>query len=180
MGIFNYNPMLGWSDRKAVDRLRKWNSKLGAMKQVHMMVLVFIGKPVEAAIHQERLWGKGNKNEFILCIGIDNQKNIDWAYVISWTDVEILKHGLAQTVMGMPFDMVAIVDTMAAQVRSRYRRKEFADFSYIKVRPTMRATIITYLITLLLTVGVSVFVVLNPFDLDNPTGQKFRGRRYRI
>jgi len=180
MGIFNYNPIIGWSDAKAVDRLRKWNAKLGSMKQVHMMVLVYIGKPIEAAIHQERLWGKGNKNEFILCVGATTRKEVDWAYVISWTDEELLKHTVAQSVMDMPLDLVAIVDTLAAQVRMRYRRKEFEDFSYIKIRPTGRAVMITFLITLVLTIGISVFAILNPFELDNPTGKyRYRGRGYR-
>ena len=178
MGIFHYNPIVGWADRAAVDRLRKWNAKLGSMKQVHMMILVYIGKPIEAALHQERLWGKGNKNEIILCVGARTKKEVDWAYVISWTDEEMLKQTLAQSVMDMPLDMVAIVDTMAAQVRMRYKRKEFEDFSYIKIRPTARAVMITFIITLVLTVGISVFSVLNRFDLDNPSG-RYRGRGYR-
>lgn len=181
MGIFNYNPMQGWAGREAVDRLRRWNAKLGSMKQVHMMVLVFVGKPVDAAIHQERLWGRGNKNEFTLCIGVNNQKEIDWAYVISWTDEEMLKQGLANKVMEMPLDMPAIVDTMAMRVRSQYRRKEFADFSYIKVRPSARAVAWTFVITLVVTVGICIFSAMNRFDLDDPSGRggRLRGRFYR-
>lgn len=167
MGIFNYNPMLGWSGKDAVDRLRKWNAKLGASKEVHMMVLVFIGKPIEAAYFQERLWGGGNKNEFILCIGANNQKKIQWAHVISWTEKEILKKGLAQKVMDMPFDMVAIVDTMATNVHNQFIRKKFADFNYIKIRPTNNAILITFIITLIITLGIALFAVLNHFDLNN-------------
>jgi hypothetical protein len=82
--------------------------------------------------------------------------------VISWTETDIMKINLNEQVSKMDYqNMPAIVDTMANTVNKYYQRKQFADFDYIKVQPTLRATIITFILTLLVTIGLSYYVVLN-------------------
>lgn len=172
--MFHYTPIVGTYDGPASNRLRKWNALLGSSKQVHMLVLVYINKPVESVSYQERFWKGGNKNEFILCIGINNQKEVQWSRVISWTEQERLKNELASKIMGMPFELTMIVDTMATMVKSQFIRKKFSDFSYIKIQPTGKAVVITFIVTILITIGISIFSVLNPFDLDDPSGARRR------
>ncbi len=167
MGIFHYNPIIGATNGKASRKLSFHNAHLGANKKVHMMMIVYEDQPIQAAMKQEAHWKKGNKNEFILCIGRKG-KETKWAYVISWTDVEILKVRVARKAKEMEYDLVNIVDMMATEVNKEYVRKKFADFSYISVEPTMTAVMITFFITLLVTVGISLFVVLNNFTRDTP------------
>lgn len=155
---FNYNPILGYNDPKASIKLQRYNAKMGNIKQVHMLILVFKNQPVKAAIMQEGYWKGGNKNEFILCIGIKDT-SITWTKVISWTEVDELKVRVEKEVMGMPFNLEKIVDYMAGQVQIKFQRKHFRDFSYITVEPTMTAIWITLVVTILLTVGLSIFVV---------------------
>lgn len=166
MGIYNYNPLIGAKDSKAAQKLSYHNAHLGVLKQVHMMLVVFHDKSIEAAEWQEAHWGNGNKNEFILCLGEKDGK-VDWAQVISWTEKEDLKVRVARKAKEIGWDhmdLVAIVDMMAEEVRSGYVRKEFADFSYIKVEPTPMAVFWTFLITVVITVGISLFSVLNGYD----------------
>jgi hypothetical protein len=165
---YDYNPILGWNDFAATQRLQRYNAKLGAFKQVHMMILVFKDRPVRAALLQEGYWKGGNKNEFILCIGVRNNK-IDWAKVISWTEVDHLKIGVEKAVVSMPLDMPQIVNYMASEVQKKFTRKQFKDFSYITVEPTMTAIWITFIVTFVVTVGLSIFCVLNPFNSDGRT-----------
>lgn len=173
MGILHYNPIMGTNDAKAVDRLSKWNARLGSTKQVHMMIVVFHNQPYDAALLQEAHWKRGNKNEFILCIGLNNKK-IDWSYVISWTDEEELKVRVARKVKEMDYDLTAIADYMASEVQKHYVRKQFADFSYITVEPTMKAVMITFFITLLVTIGTSIFAVMNDFNFGSTFGRRRR------
>jgi hypothetical protein len=160
---FNYNPILGYYNPKASLRLRQHNARLGSWKQVHMLILVFKDQPVQAAIMQEGYWKGGNKNEFILCIGIKDTA-IQWAKVISWTEVDELKIRVEKEVMFMPLDMIKIVDYMAGQVKAKFVRKKFKDFSYISVEPTMTAVWIILIITILITVGVSIFAIKNEYE----------------
>jgi hypothetical protein len=113
---FNYNPILGFYDPKASLKLQKYNAQIGSWKQVHMLILVFKDQPVKAAIMQEGYWKGGNKNEFILCMGI-RDTSISWAKVISWTEVDELKIRVEKEVQGMPLNMTKIVDYMAGQVK---------------------------------------------------------------
>lgn len=168
MGIFNYNPIIGVKNPGAAQRLSFHNAHLGPVKQVHMMVVVFHDKSIEAADWQEAHWGNGNKNEFILCIGERDEK-VDWARVISWTEVEDLKISVAQKAQDLgkeKMDLIPIIDMMAEEVRKNYVRKQFADFSYIKVEPTTKAIFFTFLITIIVTIGVSLFAIYNPWERD--------------
>lgn len=160
--IFNYNPIQGITDRKATERLRWYNAHLGKKKQVHMMILIFHNQPIRAAILQEHHWKRGNKNEFILCIGRKNGKTT-WAKVISWTDIKDAMVRVARKAREMEFDMVKIVDMMADEVDKHFVRKQFADFSYIRVEPTTTAILITFLITVLVTAIISIIIIKNEF-----------------
>lgn len=162
--IYHYNPIQGVSDRKATERLRWHNAHLGKKKQVHMMILVFHDQPIRAALLQEQHWKRGNKNEFILCIGRKKgEKKTKWAKVISWTDVKDVMVRVARKTKQMEYDMVKIVDMMADEVDKHFIRKQFADFSYIRVEPTTTAIVITYLVTLLVTAIVCIIVIKNRF-----------------
>lgn len=163
MDMFNYNPIQGYTDVKASKRLQQYNGKLGSFKQVHMMILVFKDKPISAYQSQEAYWKGGNKNEFTLCIGLKNGKT-EWAKVISWTEVDELKKAVEVQVKNMPFDLVKISDYMADQVRAKFIRKQFKDFSYITVEPTTGALIWTFVLTLVLSVGLAVFNIKNDIE----------------
>jgi hypothetical protein len=160
--LLNYNPILGWDNRNHSDLLRKWNGKLGAYKRVHMLVLVFHDKPSETGLMQEAYWKGGNKNEFILCIGIDKNRKIRWTKVISWTDVQALKVTVARKVKEMDtLNMPAVIDTMVNRVNSQFIKKDFRDFNYLSVEPSDMALLITALITLTIVLGLSIFCVVN-------------------
>lgn len=160
---FDHNPILGWNDPAASLRLQQYNALLGSKKQVYMLILVYKDKPVQAALYQEGYWKGGNKNEFILCIGVRSNK-IDWAKVISWTEVDELKIGVEKKVVSMDMNLMSIVDYMTGEVNRKFIRKQFKDFSYITVEPTITALWVTFLITIVVTVGLSVYCVLNQFE----------------
>jgi len=160
--IFNYNPIIGVSDIKASNRLQWFNAHLGSKKQVHMMILVFHNQPVRAALLQKQHWKRGNKNEFILCIGRKKDET-KWAQVFSWTDNKDVMVRVGRKAREMEFDMVKIVDMMADEVEKHFVRKQFADFSYIKVEPTTKAVLITYFITVLITGIIAVITIKNDY-----------------
>lgn len=162
---FNFNPILGYNDRNASDKLNRYNALYGSSKQLHMMILVFNNKPFDAGMMQESYWKGGNKNEFILCVGVNNNK-ITWTKIISWTEVESLKIKVKSDVMLMDtLNMDGIVDYMIKEVPRKFVRKKFADFNYLKIEPSTRAVIITFFITLIFSVGLGIFVVKNDVDI---------------
>jgi len=172
--LFGYNPIFGAVNDSASKRLAWWNAQLGSVKQVHMNIIVFHNKTIRSAEMQRSYWKGGNKNEFILCIGVDSNNKIQWTKVISWTEIEILKLRVERSVASMDFNLPTIVDTMAINVRKDFKRKEFKDFKYISVEPTPFATVMAFVVTLILTVGISIFSIMNEFNVDGVEGDSTR------
>lgn len=162
--IFDFNPILGYSNKEASRLLNVFNALNGSSKQLHMMLLVFTDQPLETALFQESYWKGGNKNEFLVCVGI-NSTNITWTKVISWTEQETLKVRITREIKEMKtFDAVKIVKYMGENIPNGFVRKEFEEFSYLSVEPPMILVIITYLITLALTIVIVVISVNNRHD----------------
>jgi len=177
MDPYNYNPIYGPAPIEAVKRLGQWNAWLGAAKQIHMNILIFRNQPRHAAELQEWYWKRGNKNELVLCIGVDNTNKIVWTKIFSWTEVEMLKISLERTTAQMPYDLVAVSDTMGTYAQKLWQRKHFKDFKYISVEPTTGALIGAFIATILLTTGLMAFSLLNDFyphciRPGNPAGGK--------
>lgn len=162
---FNYNPIYGDDNRLAIDKLNRYNCIYGSNKQVHMNILVFKNQPIDAAEYQKAYWVGGNKNEFILCIGLNNE-GIRWTKVISWTEVETLKVDVEKTVLNMKYDLPSIVDTMALKVNKSFKRKTFKDFNYLEIEPTTGTFIIALILVLLFTIGICIFSIVNDQNLE--------------
>ena len=173
--IFNYNPIMGIADPVASKRLNWWNAKLGAMKKVHMLILVFTDQPRDAGDLQESYWCSGNKNELVLCIGINKERMVQWTKVFSWTEVDRLKLDVERTTYmmfsdtgtGRPLNMVQVVDTMATMVQRSFVKKSFKDFSYLSVEPSGKALLITFIVTLVISAGLGVFCCMNDYEEGN-------------
>lgn len=163
--IFNFNPVLGINNYPATRELQIYNALNGSRKKLHMMLLVFTDQPEKAGLYQESYWKGGNKNEFIVCVGIDKEYNtIKWTRVISWTDVAALKDNTAKDIREMEtFDAMKIVKYMGENVPKTFIKKNFHDFDYLSVEPTTKAIVWTLIITLICTIGICVYSAMNEF-----------------
>ena len=159
--LYNFNPILGKGNAEASNVLRIYNALNGSKRQLHMMLLVFNGQPLEAGLYQEAYWKGGNKNEFIVCVGL-NEDNIKWVKIISWTESEVLKAKVAREIKEMKhYDPMKIVNYMGETIPDNFVRRQFAEFSYISVQPTTRAVISTYIISIFVCVIVSTICIVN-------------------
>lgn len=169
----------GATQNKAEEQLQIANALLGKKKQVRMYVLLFHDQSRRAGTLQEAYWKGGNKNEFVVCIGLDNNNNVEWAHPFTWSDdkhsvVEMRdylenKHG--------KLELISFVKELETEIEKNFKRKEFADFEYINVELSGGQVIAVYIIVLLLTVGISFWVVLNDVDQDSSGSNRFA--RYR-
>lgn len=187
-GLFEYPPvaggrqrcLLGHADADAARKIDLINARLGAKKQVRCFVLVFPGKPLQAAVDQESYWKGGNKNEFVTCVGTDGAGAVSWAYVFSWSEAEQLKVEARNVLVGQgALDLGAYLDWLRPALDERFVRKPFADFSYLTVSPPGWAVGLVYLLTALACGGLGAFVVLNDTDGDGRSRRwKERGARW--
>lgn len=153
--------------------LNRINARLGAKKQVRLWVLVFKNQPREAGFAQEDHWVGGNKNEFILTVGVDDRYRVQWAHPISWTKVEGLKIDARNVVQGQPtFDPVALAKWLETEVDARFVRRPFKEFNYLTVEPPLKSVLLSYLFVTLASVLFSLWAYFNRFRTQEPPPEK--------
>ncbi|HAU66561.1 TPA: hypothetical protein DCW61_04405 [Candidatus Uhrbacteria bacterium] len=187
LGLYEY-PRIGTWDQRAIlgdggtrtnqadARLRYWNAKYGAGKQVKMFILIFPeGSALKTGLAQENYWKGGNKNEFTLAIGVDRDRKVTWAHIISWTEVDRLKIDVRDYAMEHEgqLDLMNLVDYMSKEVYEKFERKPFKEFSYLTVEPPGWAVALSYLITLLVNVGLSFWIINNRYEEWTPAPRRW-------
>lgn len=177
-GLFDYpklkkdysiQTILGVKDLKAEKEVAYWNGILGPKKQARLWFLIFKDKPKSAGQKQEMYWKGGNKNELIVCIGVDKDNNIQWNYPFSWTEVVRLKHNVRDYFYeqeGKKLDLIKSIQFVAQEVNTHFIRKQFADFDYLTVDPPLWATILVFILTAALNLIIALWVVNNEYEED--------------
>ena len=171
ISLFNTPSVLGncgASADQANKGLRYHNAVLGREKQLRMWLLCFQGGDLARGHLQEAYWTGGNKNEVVVTVGLSEAGDVLWNHPFSWADdqtpiIEIRDFIAAQG----KFDPVSAVEFMAPTLQKSFVRKHFADFSYLTVEPPTWAIIMTWVITLLVNIGLSFWVVHNEFAEDS-------------
>ena len=153
--------------KEAREQLIFHNAKFGHMLQQAIWILVFESRSQEVARLQEALWQRGNKNELVICIGVDEKQQVQWSYVFSWMETAGLHVAVESAVMEQR-DQALNLSTAASDATklsaSGWKRCEFAQFDYISFSPPLWATILVYVLTIFVVIGVMVFVIKNDFE----------------
>lgn len=161
--------LLGYEDRQASRDLQVLNALLGAPKELRVFLLVFKDKTREAAYVQERYWQGGNKNEYVICIGIDGSTgDIKWNYPFSWTEKKETIVELRSYIEGVPNirELPAIVQATRRELAGKWKRKNFHDFDYLAIEPTLGQTLWILFCNCLVCGGVAVWIVKNEFTVE--------------
>jgi len=171
--IYNYYKMTSVigdssSDASTADKKICYiNGFLGNKKQVKVFVLVFKNQPIEAALYQEWYWSGGNKNEFIVCVGIDNDRNVKWCKPISWTRSEELKDQVKDFVQSQKkLNLTALAVYLEPQIDKQFVRRGFREFDYLTVEPPGWAVFLTYLLTIISNLLLSRWIIRNEYEDD--------------
>lgn len=166
--LFNYPTVLGDcgpTTEAGNARFRYHNAVLGRSKELRMWVLCFQGHGLEAGILQQSLWAGGNKNEAVMAIGLNSDSQVQWAHVFSWSESEMFKVEIRDHLMSQgSLDLVQAADYAAQSLQTHFVRKPFSDFSYVKVAPPTWAIVTTFILTLLVNIGLSWWLINNDFD----------------
>lgn len=173
-GLYQWPSIRGFYDRPAIlgrggptmeEAQREFqllNGYLGRKKQLRIWVLIFQNQPRDAGHMQEAMWIGGNKNEFVITVGVDDEYHVEWAHVFSWTKKERLKIDTRYFLEEQDqLDLVALADWLRPRLNKRFVRRPFAEFDYIKVSPPTWGIILIYVLTLLASVGISWYAVAN-------------------
>jgi len=164
---YNQTNILGMGDstrRTAERKMEILNAKLGKVKQVKVFILLFRNKTENAAFIQECYWKGGNKNELVVCIGIDDALNVKWCKAFSFTEVSEIKINVRNYVTDLKqLNCSSVVDFLSTEVERNFKRKHFKDFNYLEIEPKGWQIWLTFILTIVINIAVSAWVIKNEF-----------------
>lgn len=171
------NPILGFNATDTdIDAVRYLNGYRGPKNQIHVFILCFNNPSLEVAEMQKAYWQDGNKNEFVVCLGVKNNKVI-WCNPFSWSDEPMLEVKTRDYFIKHPdINFKDYAEWLDTQIDKNWHRKEFNDFNYLSIELSISWYIAILIIILCYNVGISYWVITNEFTLDKPSGKY--GRYY--
>lgn len=154
-----------------LDRARKnldyWNATLGPKKRTRIFILLFKDKPVQAGFDQQFYWKNGNKNEMNIVIGVKSTGTVDWCHVFSWSEKEDLKVDIRNKVVEMDnLDLPGFIEWLGPEMDRRFKKRDFREFSYLKVEPPLWYIITAYIVVILMCIGFGIFAVKNDLNME--------------
>jgi len=165
---FNYPSVLGWNNKKVQKEFQKINGKLGYDKQVRIWILIHKTSNDDIGIQQENYWIGGNKNELVINLGVDENNKIVWNHIFTWSTsagmISNIKNYINKGDRTLSEkDLLDIAQYTDSEVNKRWERLEFTQFDYLTVEPPLYAIILAYIFTLIVCIGLGIFVVRNEY-----------------
>lgn len=113
--------------------IRLFNAFHGLKNQIHVFVILFdANSGLQTALKQREYWRGGNKNEFTICLGIDDALNVKWCKAFSWCDLPQMETALESWYLEhSTLDFKELRDWLEENVSTLWKRKEFKDFKYL-------------------------------------------------
>ena len=155
-------------DEKGIDAVRRVNGFYGEKYQFRLYVLIFKKQDIEISEKQRSYWVGGNKNELVVCLGMDDNKQVKWCNAFSWCDAPTLE--VRSESYFSDCDSLDLVD-YTKYVREmlengEWERKSFEDFDYIRAELSSTQEIWLLILIGLYNIGISIFIILNGFRND--------------
>jgi hypothetical protein len=167
------------TQRYAEQNMDALNAELGPSKQCKAFIVIFKNQPEEAGKLQEAYWKGGNKNEFVMTIGVDDDNKVLWAHPFSWTENEVIKTTTQNFVEQQEYlELSKVSEYMHVELRDGFERKQFADFDYLTAEPTSGSIRTTMIILIIVVAGLFVWFILNRHD-ETVIGEYFRNLKNR-
>ena len=173
---FSQNIILGldsikWITKKEkyeADRLMQFSSGYwGYKRKAKIWILLYLDLHQTSALMQEAYWDGGNDNDIVICLGLSSvDKEIRWTKVFSWGENKKILVDLREDIMGDRYLDFKKVQYHLQNRMTGFRKKDFKEFSYVTVEPPTWAVIVTFIVSLLLTIGLSYWAIVNDYVTD--------------
>ena len=113
--------------------------------------------------YQRSYWLGGNENEVVFCLGISKSGIIDWIRSFSWSsEARLESNVLSEILPGEEFIMSSLIDEIKKSY-STWKPIKFSDYSYISPELYTSDYIWIFIITVLINLGLSWYVIVNEY-----------------
>ena len=190
-------PAWARASQKSQQAFQLLNAFAGARHQIHVFVLLFdYSQGITTALKQQAYWKGGNKNEFVVCLGVDVShiepekiKNkvppiaVKWCKAFSWCDMPRLESATESYFIE---NNELHLNNFAEWLRGHmglWKRKEFKDFKYLGVQLSpkrKRMVAITTALFCIIMVVITCIVAVRARRNDYANQDKYSGIGYEL
>ncbi len=139
-----------------LERFNRLNSVLGPIYEVHVLIMLFDATQYGAEEVQrvKSAWEGPNKNEFVICVGLDKTHKVVWCEPFSWMSDTTLHAKMRQALLDLPqFSYEKMFVHVRDLVPRYWKRRDFDEFDYLTVDTPTWAVIVAVVINFLVSVG---------------------------
>lgn len=176
LGLYEYpeitdltqNPILGRNvSKEELQIFRYINAMKGKKNKFRTYVLFFNYDEFDKSELQKSYWQNGNKNEFIVCLGMKGD-SVAWTNSFSWCDMPKLEVKTRSYFIDNPkLDLVKYGTWLNNNIDENWVRKEFDDFNYIDIELSTGQYIALFFLTIVFNVGVGIAVIYNNINYED-------------
>lgn len=176
LGLYEYpeitdlaqNPILGRNvSKEELQIFRYINAMKGKKNEFRTYVLFFNHDEFDKSELQKSYWQNGNKNEFIVCLGMKGD-SVAWTNSFSWCDMPKLEVKTRSYFIDNPkLDLVKYGTWLNNNIDENWVRKEFEDFKYIDIELSTGQYIALFFLTILFNIGVGIAVIYNNINYED-------------
>jgi len=150
------------------------NGIFGQDKKVRTWVLLFESPFDIAGFKQEALWKRGNKNELIVCIGVDKSRNITWVHVFGWAKEKLIEIETRDFVKEQKvLNLSALGDFLFTEVQTKWKKTSFKDFEYLAIEPPTWAYVTIWIVSFVVCIALYFWIIVNQFTSTDYNGDGY-------
>lgn len=165
------NPIVGFiPDETVINKFKFINGYYGMSHQFRVYVLVYRDKSLDIVKQQRDYWFGGNKNELVICFGLDSKTNkLMWTDAFSWCDKPTMETEIRHLFSNKEYlDLDLLASKIEECLKSgKWERKSFKDYEYLSLELSTSQLIWLIVITILVNIGIGLWVILNEFKEEN-------------
>lgn len=160
-----------------IDEQRRFsyiNGMLGMSKQVRVWVCLFDSKNSRAGYMQEAYWKRGNKNEFVICIGTNKNRDIHWVHIFGWSAKKILDIETRNFIKGKKkLNLSELGIWLYPEIEQKWEMSTFEEFNNLVVEQPTWSIIITWIITICSCLLLYLWIIKNRFVSNDINGDGY-------
>ena len=169
LGLFEYPAISGWDQPvllvspdlaytgdmdEANFELQHLNAFCGLPNQIHVFILLFpAADGVGIALKQRDYWEGCNKNEFVVCLGMNGDR-VEWCHTLSWEDEPVLDAKVKDYFLHHNQPQMSEFVHWLRDHLQLWKRKEFKDFEYLGWHMSQKGSALYWAAALALSVIV--------------------------
>jgi hypothetical protein len=162
----NQNPIIGYdASDEEIQKIKYINAIYGKEYQFRTYILIYENAEMEISELQKSYWQNGNKNEFIVCLGVQKDSVI-WCNSFSWCDAPKLEVLTRDYFIKNPKINLNDYGTfLESKIPTEWERKQFQDFEYIRIGLSNLQSVILLIICIIINIVIAIILVRN--DVEN-------------